>query len=122
MLVPMLAAAEHITFKPPASADAPGPLSFADGARVRRILSGAGFTGIQLEEVDDTLTVAGATTLDAAVELILQIGPTAAALREADPAIQPRVAAAVRAAITPYQTDEGVRMGCGARIVTARNA
>src|SRR4029077_14688995 len=59
MAVPMLAALQHLS--PPAmpAPDAPGPFAFADPARVRRILEGAGFRDVQLEDVRATLTVGG---------------------------------------------------------------
>ena len=47
------------------------------------------------------------------------MGPVSSALREADPALRPRVAAAVRAAIAPFHTPEGVRLDSAAWIVTA---
>jgi SAM-dependent methyltransferase len=120
MLIPMMAAAQHIELKLPAP-DAPGPFAFGDGERVRRILSAAGFTAIQLEDVDDALTIAGTQQLDDAVEFLLQIGPTGGAVREADAAVRSRVAAAVRAAIAPYHSEQGVRMAAAARIVVATN-
>jgi hypothetical protein len=49
------------------------------------------------------------------------MGPTAAALHEAaDATLRPRVAAAVRDALTPYVTEQGVRMASASWIVTAR--
>ena len=47
------------------------------------------------------------------------MGPVSSILREADPALRPTVAAAVRAAIVPFHTPEGVRLGSAAWIVTA---
>ena len=43
--------------------------------------------------------------------------PTGAALREADPAVRPAVAAAVRAALAPFHTPAGVRMPSAAWVV-----
>ena len=43
----------------------------------------------------------------------------AAAMREADPALRPRVADAVREALAPYATPAGVKLGCAAWIVRA---
>jgi SAM-dependent methyltransferase len=120
MAVPMLAALQHLP--PPAmpAPDAPGPFAFADPARVRRILEGAGFRDVQLEDVREMLTVGGGAGPEETAEFMLQMGPTAAALREApDPTLKPRVLAAVRAALLPYATPQGIRMASACWVVTA---
>ena len=120
--VPLRAAAAHLALPPPPAPDAPGPFSFAEPERVRGILSRAGFAAIELEGVRDTLTVGGAATLDDAVRFLLEgVGPTSAALREADPAARDTVRAAVRRAVEPFATAAGVRMGCAAWLVSARS-
>jgi SAM-dependent methyltransferase len=123
MAVPIAAALQHI--EPPAmpAPDAPGPFAFADAARVRGILEGAGFDAVAFDGLDETLTIGGGGELDRTVDFLLQMGPTAAALREAGPAKTAQVAAAVREALVPYHQDGvGVRMASAAWIVTARRA
>jgi SAM-dependent methyltransferase len=120
MFVPMAAAAQHITIPMPSTPDAPGPFAFADAARVVGILARAGFTDLACEELNETLTVAGGGALDQAVEFLLQMGPTAAALREGGAAARDVVAVAVRDALQPYATPVGVRLGAAAWIVTGR--
>ena len=120
MAVPMLTALQHLP--PPAmpAPDAPGPFAFADPARVRRILEGAGFRDVQLEDVRETLTVGGGAGPEETAEFMLQMGPTAAALREApDPTLKPRVLAAVREALLPYATPQGIRMASACWVATA---
>ena len=119
MAVPMAAAAREIPFPPRAAADAPGPFSFADPERVRRILGAAGFTDVVLEGREETLAV-GERGLDATADFLVQMGPTGSALREADPGGRPRVVAAVRSAIAPFHGDAGVRMGCAVWLVRGR--
>jgi SAM-dependent methyltransferase len=120
LLVPLQAAAQHLTLPPPPAPDAPGPFAFADPERVRGILARAGFDRIALEDVRMPLMLGGGGALDEAVRILTEgIGPVSGALREADPALRPAVAAAVRAAIAPFHTPEGVRMGSAAWIVTA---
>jgi len=120
MAVPMLAALQHLQPPPMPGPEAPGPFSFADPARVRRILAGAGFKSVQLEDVRETLTVGGGAGPADTAEFMLQMGPAAAALREAnDPDLKSRVAAAIREAIAPYATSQGVRMSSASWIVTA---
>ena len=119
LLVPLGAAAQHMQLPPPPAPGAPGPFAFGDPDRVRGILGQAGFQQIALEPVRDTLTVGGGR-LDDAVHFLLEgVGPTSAALREADPAVRPKVYAAVREAMGPFVTPEGVRMPAAAWIVTA---
>lgn len=120
LLVPLGAAAQHIQLPPPPAPGAPGPFGFADPDRVRGILAAAGFDSIGFESVRETLNIAGGE-LDAAVRFLLEgVGPTSAALREADPAVRPRVYAAVREALAPFVTPAGLRMPSAAWIVTAR--
>ena len=121
MLVPLGAALQHLPPPPIPAPDAPGPFSFADPERVRRILAEAGFRDIALEAVHQTLTVGGGGSVDAAADFVLQMGPTARVLQDADPALRDAVAASVRTALAPYHTaQDGVRMPSAAWIVTAR--
>ena len=123
LFVPLRAAAQHLTLPPPPAPDAPGPFAFADPERVRGILARAGFGDIVLEELHTTLTLGGGGTVDQAVRFLTEgVGPVSGVLREADPALRPTVAAAVRAAIAPFHTPQGVRMGSAAWIVTARSS
>jgi len=117
--VPLMAVAQHMTLPVPTSPHAPGPFALADPDRVRGILEGAGFVDVGLADHRTTLTVGGSGSLDRTVEFLLQMGPSAAAVREADPALRARLAVAVREAIAPYHGAEGVRMGGAVWIVTA---
>ncbi|MBI2962737.1 MAG: methyltransferase domain-containing protein [Deltaproteobacteria bacterium] len=117
--VPLAAAATVIPLPPRPSPDAPGPFSFADPERVRRILDGAGFAAIALEPHEQPLAIADGD-LDRAVELALALGPTSAALREAGAAAAPRVAAAVREALARSCGEHGVRLGSAVWLVGAR--
>ena len=88
MFVPFMAAAPHLTLPPPPAPDAPGPFAFADQDRVRGILERAGFADVAFEDHRATLTVGGDGSLDRAVDFLLQgVGPTSAAMRQADPAV-----------------------------------
>jgi SAM-dependent methyltransferase len=121
MRVPLGAAARHITLPPPPEPGAPGPFSFADPARVRVILEGAGFGDVTLVDHRSMLTIGGGKGLDEVTDILLTgVGPTSAAMRQADPAARAAVAAAVREALAPYHTSAGVRMEGAAWLVTAR--
>jgi SAM-dependent methyltransferase len=120
MFVPLGAALQLMPPPPLPGPDAPGPFSFADPDRVRRILAGAGFGAAQFEPVRQTLRIGGGAGLDPTVDFLLQMGPAAAALRESpDPTLVPRVAAAVRTSLEPYVTADGIRMASASWIVTA---
>jgi len=120
LFLPLQAAAQHLTLPPPPAPDAPGPFAFADPERVRGILARAGFDEIVLDELRATLTLGGGGPVEQAVRFLTEgVGPVSSILREADPALRPTVAAAVRAAIAPFHTPEGVRLDSAAWIVTA---
>jgi SAM-dependent methyltransferase len=117
--VPVMAAAQHITIPIPASPDAPGPFAFANAERVRTILERAGFADVEFADQRATLTVGGKGPVEQAVGFILQMGPAAATIREATPEVRETVAAAVREALAPYHTPDGVRMSSASWVVTA---
>jgi SAM-dependent methyltransferase len=119
MAVPVMAAAQHITLPIPASPDAPGPFAFANADRVRTILERAGFADVGFVDQRATLTVGGKGPLEQAVSFILQMGPAAAAIREATPDLRETISAAVRDALAPYHGPEGVQMSSASWIVTA---
>jgi len=118
MAVPLAAASRVIALQPPPGPETPGPFSFGDPDRVRRILREAGFDEVTLEPHEEILTPGGGSGLDQAVEFLVQMGPTGAALRQ-NPAATPRVKAAVEAALKPFHTDAGVRLASASWIVGA---
>lgn len=122
MRVPVTAAARHLPLPPRPEPGAPGPFAFADAERVRGILEDAGFEEFAFEPHERELLVGGGGSLEHAVDFLLQMGPTAAALRAAGALAESRRAAvfdAVREAIAPYAVEGGVRMPSTSWIVTA---
>lgn len=122
--LPLEVVARHVPLPAPSDPEAPGEFAFGDGARVKRILSGAGFSDIAIDEFDTPLAVAGNGGPDEAAEFYLQMGPPARALGEADAdaATKARVAADLRAALAPHDRGEGVVLDSAAWIVTARKS
>ena len=122
MQVPLAAAARHITLPPPPEPWTPGPFSFADAERVRGILERAGFTDLAFADHRATLKIGGGKGLDEVVDILLTgVGPTSAAMRQADPAVRSTVAAAVREALAPYHAaGAGIRMDGACWLVTGR--
>jgi SAM-dependent methyltransferase len=119
MLVPLGAAAKHVELPPPPPPGAPGPFAFGDPDLVRAVLGRAGFADPDVEPVEAELSIGGADR-DSTVEFLMGIGPAAASLRDASREQRARVAGAIREAIAPYATPDGVRMGGAAWIVRAR--
>ena len=120
MSVPMMAAAGIVPLKPPPPPDAPGPFSFGDRERVSGILTSAGFHDVAFEPFTPEIVVAGGGDMDETVRFLMQVGPLGAAIEDAGSDAGPRVAAAVREAVTPYASARGVAMPSAAWIVTAR--
>jgi hypothetical protein len=119
MLRPMAAVAPLLSLQPPSDPHAPGPFAFADAERVTRILQDAGFASIATEGMERELLVGGGAGVDDTTNFLLQMGPAGAALRDADDDLRAKAADAVREAIAPFDTDEGVRMPAAAWLFTA---
>jgi SAM-dependent methyltransferase len=97
----------------------PGPFFLSDPAFVRDILQRAGFTAIAIEPREFSAPVGGARTLDEAVEFSLEIGPTARFVSEAEPALVPAMRAAVREALSAFDSEHGVCITMRMLLVTA---
>jgi len=120
MLVPALAAAEHVELPAPAGPDAPGPFAFGDPERVRRILGDAGFRGAACEDYRGRVTVGAGLPLDRIIDFLQQMGPAGRALQDAPAETRAAAAAAMREAVAPYDTGDGLAMDFAAWIVSAR--
>ncbi len=94
---------------------APGPFSLSDAAHVSALLEGSGFTDVRLSPVTEAMTYG--RTVDEAHDLVL--GLLGWMLRDQDPAQASARAAALRATMAAHQTDDGVRFGSAAWLVTA---
>jgi len=120
--VPLVAATKYVPLPAPASPDAPGPFAFAHPDRVRQILASAGFTDINIEPHESALTMGGATTVEEAVDFVLEIGPISRLLLNAGEEIRARVKEELRAALAPYAHQSGVHMSGAAWIVSAKSS
>lgn len=121
MMLGLQEAYKHVPKLPEMKPDDPGPFSFANEERVRRILSDAGFTDLGLERVDLLLDIATGRGLEAAIETVLAIGPTSRAL-ENQPLDKIEAATqSIRIALAAHQKGEAVPLGGSIWIVTARS-
>jgi SAM-dependent methyltransferase len=118
--VPMAAAGTILALPEPAPPEAPGPFAFADRVRVQQILESAGFVDVTITPASPSYALGA--DLDTAATNAVETGPVARLLLDADEPTRQRVRAAIREAITPYQTPSGVVTASLAWIVAARKA
>jgi SAM-dependent methyltransferase len=97
----------------------PGPYSFADPGRVRDVLDGAGFADVELTAIDDPIVIGGGDSLDDAVTFLRGSSLGRSAFSGADAATERRLVDAVRDAIAPFATADGVVLDAAAWLVTA---
>ena len=120
MMVPLTAAATVIPAGDPPPPNDPGPFAFADEARVREILTGAGFTDVAVDPLDGQMLLG--TTLDEAVVMATEAGPTTRlmGMPDVDDKTRERVREAVRAALSTHVSSGRVSLPTATWIVTAR--
>ncbi|WP_144123786.1 class I SAM-dependent methyltransferase [Catellatospora sichuanensis] len=115
----VLGAAPHVAALPPLPVgDEPGPFAFADPARVRRILTAAGFDAVTAEPHDVVMTAPDDP--DTVAEWLIEIGPAGAAYRAA-PAPQQTAARAAAAGLLDRFRERGTgyRLPAGLWLITA---
>jgi SAM-dependent methyltransferase len=116
-LVLASAAATVVPLPEPAPPDAPGPFAFADADRVRSILSDAGWQDVAIDEVQEPLRV-GADA-DHTVAFLGGTGFARRLFEGVDEATVARAIEAVRDALVPYESADGVVLGSAAWLVSA---
>lgn len=119
--VPAMAVAELVPIKRP-EPHVPGPFALADEKRVRGILENAGFVQVKHEALDEVLCVGGGEPINGTVAMLLRLGPAGGALRDAnaDPELMEAARAAIKKAILPYDSPQGVLLPSASWIVTAQ--
>jgi len=121
LLVPLQEAYRYVARLPEVGPEDPGPFSFADRRRVRRILEVAGFEAISLEAIDLSLDLANAGGLDAAVDTAVAMGPASRALEGQPPELRAAAAESIRAALGRHQVGDSVPLPAALWVVTATN-
>jgi SAM-dependent methyltransferase len=98
----------------------PGPFAFEDAAHVTQMLTAAGLRDVEVNPTAVTLTAQG--DLDAVTELCLHIGSAASAAdkMEATEVLREQLRVAVRDALRPYETVDGIRFPALIHMITAR--
>lgn len=99
-------------------ADEPGPFRFADADRARAVLTGAGFTDVDIRGVSDTLTVRG--THEEILDMVQRVGPLSRALGALDAETAATALARVTARIHELHDGTGFGLGAAWWILSAR--
>ncbi|HET9900957.1 MAG TPA: class I SAM-dependent methyltransferase [Actinomycetes bacterium] len=102
----------------PPQDDGPGPFALSDPARVRVVLSDAGFGDVDVRGVTEPMYVG--TDPDDACRFVC--GHFGDLVRSLDPHARRRTVAALRDDMAAHQTDRGVLYGSAAWVVTARRS
>jgi SAM-dependent methyltransferase len=121
MTVPLREAKKHAPPLPEVGPEDPGPFSFADEKRVRRVLREAGYDDIALKPHEFDLDIALGRGLDTAVVIALASGLTSRILDGQSEAVRAAAAADIRAALAPHARGASVPLGAAIWIVTAAN-
>ncbi|CAN5287961.1 methyltransferase domain-containing protein [soil metagenome] len=121
MMLGLQEAYKYVPKLPEMKPDDPGPFSFANEERVRRILGEAGFSHINMERADLSLDIATGRGLEAAIETVLTIGPTSRALENQPADKIEATTQSIRTALATHQKGETVPLGGSIWIVTAAN-
>jgi ubiquinone/menaquinone biosynthesis C-methylase UbiE len=103
---PFAAARDLVPSQQAMDPHAPGPFAFADGERLRAILSGAGFANIRVEKLDSTMNMG--TTVEEAAAQALNIGPLARAAAGLDDASREKIHGVVGKALAKFKTADGI--------------
>lgn len=119
-MAPLQAAYKHVPKLPQQGPEDPGPFAFASEERVRRILSEAGFTRVEMEPCPLMLDAAIGRGLDGAVQGALEIGPVSRALEDQPPEMRGKAAESIREALAPFAKGDAVPLPASIWIVTAR--
>jgi len=120
-IVPLREARKHAPPLPEMGPEEPGPFAFADQARVRRILSEAGYADIVPTPQNLDLDIAAGRGLDRAVAAALAIGPTSRMLSGQGDAVRAVAASDIRTALAAHVRGGSVPLGAAIWVVTATN-
>lgn len=119
ILVPMMAAAQHVEMPKPPAPGEPGPFAFADPDHVRGILSKAGFERISIQPYDESQSFS--ESVDETLEFLQHIGPLSRILADVNESTRETVLDAVRKALEQHSGPDGVAAGRAMWVVRADN-
>jgi SAM-dependent methyltransferase len=117
--VPAAAIRPYVPPQPTPDPHAPGPLAFADAARVRGILEGAGFEAVRTEARDANVALGSHA---AALDLLSHIGPASRLLAGLDEHVRAQALLALGDVLREHERDGEVAIMGGVWVVSARCA
>lgn len=120
VMAPNGAALEHVPAPEPPPPDAPGPFRFGAEGSLAAALTAAGFGDVTSDAVDGSMLLGGPSSFDEAYEFIAGGGMTRRVLGTAPDEAKTRALAAMRDALVPFATDDGIRMNAAVWLVRAR--
>lgn len=106
------------TRQPPSDALGPGPFALADPSRIRQVLAGAGWTGVQVLPHADVLALDDVAVTER-VAAATSPGSASSALDGVSDEVRAQVAERVRAALMACRRDGAVRLRRAVWVVTA---
>jgi len=83
-------------------------------------LSQAGFRDVHVEAHDTEVVMGGGGSVEAAVYAVTDQGPLSRAIHDAPEDVQTRIRDDLTKALADHAHDDGVRLGAGVWLVTAR--
>jgi len=98
----------------------PGPFSWADPARVHRILEGAGFREVSLTPLDPVIQLAGPAGEAEAADFVMAMGPLVRVLPSLSAAQRENVRATLETYFKGHATSQGVILPAEIWVVRAR--
>jgi SAM-dependent methyltransferase len=98
----------------------PGPFSWADPARVHRILEGAGFSEVSLTPLDPVIQLAGPAGEAGAADFVMAMGPLMRVLPSLSAAQRENVRATLEVYFKGHATSQGVVLPAANWVVRAR--
>jgi SAM-dependent methyltransferase len=120
IMVPAGAALQHVPMPDFGEPGGPGPFSFADADRLRTVLTEAGFAEIELEEVVRPMMIGD--SVDDAIQFLQNSDMGDVLFTGVDDETAARAWAAVRDALAPHATPDGVILNGTVWLATARRA
>jgi hypothetical protein len=117
-MVPAGAALTYVPFPDLGPEGAPGPFSLADPDHTRRVLTDAGFDGIEVNEVTEQVFL-GDNAADA-TEFLHGTGMARLLFEGADEDTERKAIDAVRDVLATHERPEGIWLGSTAWLVAAR--
>jgi SAM-dependent methyltransferase len=121
MRVPGEALAQVVPLGDIAEPGQPGPFSLGSREELTRLLADTGWDDVAVDGLTFPVPVGGARSLDDAVEFVRGGSLGRSALAGVSPAVERRALGAVRDALAPYATGEGVLLAGAAWLVRASN-